>query len=75
MVSIGPSTALGAHCGWKAGGTNAAAQKTLGLDGPFRGPLFTSGLTASPASLSKSRYNLNLLEPEFAFKLLAGAIG
>ena len=42
-MSIGPSTALGDHCGWKAGGTNAAAQKTLGLEGPFRGPLFASG--------------------------------
>ena len=36
MVSIGPQTAMGPHIGWKAGGTNAAAQKTLGLSGPFR---------------------------------------
>ena len=90
MVTIGPQTAMGPHIGWKAGGTNAAAQKTLGLSGPFRersalffaadarslteaagGPLFESGLTQSPASLSKSRYNLNLLEPEFGFKLKA----
>jgi 2-keto-4-pentenoate hydratase len=71
MVSIGPTTALGPHAGWKAGGTNAAAQKTLGLAGPFRGPLFESGLTPSPGSLSKSKYNLNLLEPEFGFRLKA----
>ena len=71
MVSIGPSTGLGDHAGWKAGGTNAAAQKTLGLSGPFRGPLFASGMTPSPAALSKSVYNLNLLEPEFGFKLKA----
>lgn len=71
MVSIGPCTALGdhAHAGWKAGGTNAAAQKTLGLSGPFRGPLFASGMVSSPAALSKSKYNLNLLEPEFGFRL------
>ena len=36
MVTIGPQTAMGPHIGWKAGGTNAAAQKTLGLSGPFR---------------------------------------
>ena len=69
MVAIGASTGLGAHAGWKAGGTNAAAQKTLGLSGPFRGPLFQSGMVSSPAALSKSKYNLNLLEPEFGFKL------
>lgn len=69
MVAIGPSTALGGHAGWKAGGTNAAAQKTLGLSGPFRGPLFESGMVPSPAALSKSKHNLNLLEPEFGFRL------
>lgn len=69
MVAIAPATGLGAHVGWKAGGTNAAAQKTLGLSGPFRGPLFQSGMVSSPGVLSKSKYNLNLLEPEFGFKL------
>jgi 2-keto-4-pentenoate hydratase len=68
MVKITHS-GLGAHCGWKAGATNAAARKTLGLEKPFRGPLFESGFLASPGGLSKARHNLNLLEPEFGFKL------
>ena len=66
-----PTTALGAHCGWKAGATNAGAQKTLGLEKPFRGPLFESGFVSSPASLSKNALNLNLLEPEFGFRMKA----
>eukprot|EP01050_Picozoa_sp_SAG11_P026690 SAG11_NODE_6487_length_1304_cov_1.034855_2_plen_142_part_00 len=64
-------SALGPHCGWKAGATNPGARKTLGLEEPFPGPLFASALISTPAALSKDALNLNLLEPEFGFKLCA----
>lgn len=55
--------------GWKIACTNPAAQKLMGTDEPFAGPLFESMLHTSPAGLRAEQFNMRMVEGEFAFRL------
>ncbi|MBM3572164.1 MAG: hypothetical protein FJX52_07350 [Alphaproteobacteria bacterium] len=55
--------------GWKIGCTSPEAQKLLGANGPFAGPLFRPFIHSSPADLSAKDFHRRGLEPEFAFTL------
>ncbi len=59
----------GRQHGYKIGCTNAAAQKFLGLDGPFHGALFSALTYHSPVQLSTQDFFRCVIEPEFAFEM------
>ena len=55
--------------GWKIGCTSAAARTILGIDHPFAGRVFPSGMLDSPACLAAADFPLRGIEAEFAFRL------
>lgn len=55
--------------GYKIGATNPKVQDYMGIDEPFYGRIFASGVHDSPAMLSAGAFNFRLIEPEFAFRL------
>ena len=55
--------------GWKVACTNSAAQQLMETDEPFAGPLFEPMLHTSPAALRSDRFNMRMVEGEFAFRL------
>ena len=54
--------------GYKIGATSPEAQKIIGCDGPFFGPMFEADLIAPGATLPVDETNLGL-ECEFAFQM------
>jgi 2-keto-4-pentenoate hydratase len=57
--------------GWKIGCTSREAQTLMGIDAPFAGRVFASGLRTGSATLSAGDYIWCGLEGEFAFRLAA----
>lgn len=55
--------------GWKIGCTSAAAQKMLGADGPFFGPIIASRCFDSGATVATAPSALRIVESEVALKL------
>jgi 2-keto-4-pentenoate hydratase len=55
--------------GWKIGCTSREAQTLMGIDGPFAGRVFASGLLTSPATLPAADFPMRGIEGEFAFRL------
>ncbi|MCC7272712.1 MAG: hypothetical protein IT561_08590 [Alphaproteobacteria bacterium] len=55
--------------GWKVGCTSPMAQKMLGYDRPFYGRLLDGAFHDSPARLDSGRFNIRVLEAEYAFLL------
>ena len=66
--------------GWKSGATALAIQQRFGLDEPFLGPIFRSGVLHSPAKAEAAAFEHRLdvakpgiaVEVEFAFRVGAG---
>ncbi|MEM7345934.1 MAG: fumarylacetoacetate hydrolase family protein [Chloroflexota bacterium] len=59
----------GTRVGHKIGCTNEAAQRFLGLDGPFHGPLLSEFVHRSPARLTSDDFMMRVIEPEFGFQM------
>jgi 2-keto-4-pentenoate hydratase len=53
--------------GWKVGATSKEVQALFGMVGPAYGPVFEQTVFASPARLSASAFQHQMLEAEFAF--------
>ena len=60
---------LGTPVGWKIGATSEAAQRALGVPGPFYGRLFDRFLVADGVTLPALPATMLLAEAEFAFRL------
>lgn len=68
---------MDASVGWKCGATNDGAQKGLGLDAPFIGPIPKRDVRGDGASVAFTE-TVGAVEPEIAFKLardLSGEVG
>jgi 2-keto-4-pentenoate hydratase len=62
--------AHGGHiAGYKAGCTNATAQRQLGLSSPFAGPLCPFFVMTSPARISAAAGFMRMIEAEIGFRL------
>lgn len=59
----------GQPAGYKIACTNEAAQRFLNLDAPFHGPLLSSLMFDSPASLKADDFSMRAIEPEFGFEM------
>ena len=59
----------GEPIGYKIACTNALAQRQLGVSGPFYGRLLSSFCYDSPVRLDATRFDMRLIEAEFAFRL------
>lgn len=59
----------GEVAGWKVGATSPEALRTLNLEGPFYGPVFSPLVMRSPAEPAAAKYNMRAVECEFAFRL------
>lgn len=59
----------GPIAGWKIGCTSEAAQRILGVEEPFFGPVFAPAILESPAEPSAADFHMTALECEFAFRL------
>jgi 2-keto-4-pentenoate hydratase len=57
------------HRGWKVGCTSEIAQKALGTDGPFPGPLYGERLFVSGDFVPTKPSNWRVTEPEIAFTM------
>ncbi len=55
--------------GYKAGCTNATAQRQLGLTSPFGGPLMSAFALPSPAEISSEEGFMRMIEAEIGFRL------
>ena len=59
----------GKTVGWKAGATNEAAMKLMGVSAPFFGPIFASNVVASPTRVATGSMNLRGAELELVFEI------
>lgn len=59
----------GRPVGWKIGATNEAAQRSVGVAGPFYGRLFADCLVAAGGSAPALASSMRIAEAEFAFRL------
>jgi 2-keto-4-pentenoate hydratase len=55
--------------GWKVGCTSEIAQKALGTDGPFPGPVYNERLFSSGDFVTTKESNWRVTEPEIAFTM------
>jgi 2-oxo-3-hexenedioate decarboxylase len=55
--------------GWKIGCTSEVAQRMLGVEEPFFGPVFAPAILTSPATTRAADFHMTALECEFAFRL------
>lgn len=56
-------------CGWKIGCTSERAQKMLGTDGPFPGPVYRERFFKSGAHVPTHETNVLTIEPEIGFTM------
>jgi 2-keto-4-pentenoate hydratase len=56
-------------CGWKIGCTSERAQKMLGTDGPFPGPVYRERMFRSGDHVPTHETNVLTIEPEIAFTM------
>ena len=62
------ASTLGHHVGWKCGACAPESQAALGLEHPFRAPLFQGRIfTDDRTTVDLAKVNLQMLEAEFAF--------
>ena len=59
----------GGIIGYKAGCTNVTAQRQLGLNSPFAGPLLSALAPTSPAEISAEAGFMRMIEAEIGFRL------
>lgn len=59
----------GKTVGWKAGATNDAAMKLMGVSAPFFGPIFASNVVSSPTRVATGSMNLRGAELELVFEI------
>ncbi len=56
-------------CGWKIGCTSEKAQKMLGTDGPFPGPVYRERFFRTGSHVPTHKTNVLTIEPEIAFTM------